>query len=138
LHQHQDLQPARLVPNRKPGTDHGFPAAGRPGGRRKPWSVPGFHSYNPFRRSNRAEVQTLLNLLASVALLIWGTHIVRTGILRVYGADLRRVLSKSVSTRISAFLAGLGVTSLVQSSSATALIASSFVSQNLIGLTAAL
>jgi phosphate:Na+ symporter len=80
----------------------------------------------------------LLNLLASVALLVWGTHIVRTGILRVYGATLRRVLSKSVAGRGSAFLAGLGVTSLVQSSSATALITSSFVSQNLIGLAAAL
>jgi phosphate:Na+ symporter len=83
-------------------------------------------------------LQTLLNLLASVALLVWGTHIVRTGILRVYGSDLRRVLSKSVSSRGSAFLAGIGVTGLVQSSSATALIASSFVSQNLIGLAAAL
>ena len=83
-------------------------------------------------------MQTLLNLLASVALLVWGTHIVRTGILRVFGADLRRILSKSVSNRGSAFLAGLGVTGLVQSSSATALIASSFVSQNLIGLSAAL
>jgi len=83
-------------------------------------------------------VQTLLNLLASVALLVWGTHIVRTGILRVYGASLRRVLSKSVSNRGSAFAAGLGVTSLVQSSSATALIASSFVSQNLIALAPAL
>jgi phosphate:Na+ symporter len=80
----------------------------------------------------------LLNFLASVALLIWGTHIVRTGILRVYGADLRRVLSKHVSNRFSAFLAGLGVTSLLQSSSATALITSSFVSQNLIALAAAL
>src|SRR5258706_4630177 len=80
----------------------------------------------------------LLNFLASVALLIWGTHIVRTGILRVYGSDLRRVLSKSVSNRGSAFLAGLGVTSLLQSSSATALITSSFVSQNLLGLAAAL
>ena len=83
-------------------------------------------------------MQILLNFLASVALLIWGTHIVRTGILRVFGADLRRVLSKSVSSRGSAFLAGLGVTSLLQSSSATALITSSFVSQNLIGLAAAL
>jgi phosphate:Na+ symporter len=83
-------------------------------------------------------VQTLLNLLASVALLVWGTHIVRTGILRVFGADLRRILSKSVANRVSAFLAGLGVTGLVQSSSATALIASSFVSQNLISLSAAL
>jgi len=83
-------------------------------------------------------VQTLLNLFASVALLVWGTHIVRTGILRVYGASLRRVLSKSVANRGSAFFAGLGVTSLVQSSSATALITSSFVSQNLIALAPAL
>ena len=83
-------------------------------------------------------MQTLLNLLAAVALLVWGTHIVRTGILRVYGADLRRMLAKSTSNRFSAFLAGLGVTGLVQSSSATAMIASSFVSQNLIALPAAL
>ncbi|HET7546954.1 MAG TPA: hypothetical protein VFJ86_04255, partial [Usitatibacter sp.] len=61
-------------------------------------------------------MQTLLNFLASVALLVWGTHIVRSGVLRVYGADLRRVLSRSISGRASAFLAGLGVTSLVQSS----------------------
>ncbi len=83
-------------------------------------------------------MQTLLNLLASVALLVWGTHIVRTGVLRVFGADLRRMLSKSVANRFSALLAGLGVTGLVQSSSATALLTSSFVSQNLIALPAAL
>src|SRR5512135_867220 len=86
----------------------------------------------------KTAVQTLLNFLASVALLVWGTHIVRSGVLRVFGADLRRVLSKSVANRFSAFLAGLGVTGLVQSSSATALIASSFVGQKLIGLPAAL
>ena len=83
-------------------------------------------------------MQTLLNLFASVALLVWGTHIVRTGILRVFGADLRRILAKSTSNRGSAFMAGLGVTGLVQSSSATALISSSFVSQKLIPLSAAL
>ena len=83
-------------------------------------------------------MQILLNLLASVALLVWGTHIVRSGILRVFGADLRRVLSRSVSNRFAAFIAGLGVTGLVQSSSATALIASSFVSQNLVSLASAL
>ncbi len=83
-------------------------------------------------------MQTLLNLFASVALLIWGTHIVRTGMLRVLGADLRRVLSASVDNRFSAFFAGLGVTGLVQSSSATALITSSFVARNLIPLAPAL
>ncbi len=83
-------------------------------------------------------MQTLLNILSSVALLVWGTHIVRTGMLRVFGANLRRTLSRSVAHRGSAFLAGLGVTALVQSSSATALIATSFVGQELLGLPAAL
>ena len=44
-------------------------------------------------------MQTLLNLLAGVSLLVWGTHIVRTGILRLYGGDLRRVLRRSVRKR---------------------------------------
>ena len=78
-------------------------------------------------------VQTLLNLLAGVSLLVWGTHIVRTGILRMYGGDLRRVLRRSVSNRASAFFAGLGVTGLIQSSTATALIVASFAGQGLIG-----
>ena len=34
----------------------------------------------------------LLNLLAAIALLVWGTHIVRTGVLRVLGENLRLVL----------------------------------------------
>ncbi len=81
---------------------------------------------------------TLLNLLSAVALLVWGTHIVRTGIMRVYGADLRRVLSRSVEKKPMAFLAGIGVTALVQSSNATTLLVTSFVAQELVGLTPAL
>ena len=80
----------------------------------------------------------LLNLLAAIALLVWGTHLVRTGILRVYGASLREVLSHSISNRATAALSGLGVTALVQSSTATALIISSFVGQGLITLPLAL
>ena len=83
-------------------------------------------------------MQTLLNLLAGVSLLVWGTHIVRTGILRVYGGDLRRTLRHSVSKRGSAFVAGLGVTALIQSSTATALIVASFAGQGLIGTAPAL
>lgn len=83
-------------------------------------------------------MQTLLGILSGVALLVWGTHIVRSGVLRVLGGGLRKVLADSVSNRFHALLAGIGVTALVQSSSATALIASSFVGQNLIGLAPAL
>src|SRR3954465_2123313 len=83
-------------------------------------------------------MQNLLNLLAAVSLLIWGTHIVRTGILRIYGGDLRRILRRSVSNRFSALLAGLGVTGLIQSSTATALIVAAFAGQGLIDTAPAL
>lgn len=81
---------------------------------------------------------TLLHLLSSVALLVWGTHIVRTGIMRVYGANLRRVFSDSVEKKPLAFVSGIGVTALVQSSNATALLVTSFVAQGLVGLAPAL
>lgn len=81
---------------------------------------------------------TLLHLMSALALLVWGTHIVRTDVLRVYGAQLRRILSTSISKRWLAFSAGVGVTSLVQSSNATAVIVCSFVAQGLVGLTPAL
>ncbi len=81
---------------------------------------------------------TLLNLLAAIALLVWGTHIVRTGVLRVYGAALRQVLSRAMDGRATAFGAGLGVTGLLQSSTATALLTSSFVAQGLLTTAAAL
>ena len=80
----------------------------------------------------------LLNLLAAIALLVWGTHIVRTGMLRVFGENLRRVLAESFSNRFKAALAGLGVTGLVQSSTATCLIVASFVGKNLVTTSAAL
>jgi phosphate:Na+ symporter len=83
-------------------------------------------------------MQTLLNLLAAIALLVWGTHIVRNGVLRVFGANLRQVLKRSTRHRSTAFAAGVGVTSVLQSSTATALLASSFVGQGLIRTSAAL
>ena len=80
----------------------------------------------------------LLDLLAAIALLVWGTQLVRTGIVRVFGASLRSVLAQSVSNRMAALLSGVAVTALVQSSTATALIVSSFVGQGLMSLTSAL
>jgi phosphate:Na+ symporter len=83
-------------------------------------------------------MQHLLNLFAAIALLVWGTHTVRTGVLRVLGEDLRRVLKQSTDNQLTAMLAGLGVTGLIQSSTATCLIASSFVGQGLIATGAGL
>jgi phosphate:Na+ symporter len=76
-------------------------------------------------------MHNLLNLLAAIALLVWGTHTVRTGILRVLGASLRDVLAGSVKKPFWAFISGVGVSSLLQSSTATCLIVSSFVGQGI-------
>ncbi|ELY2735764.1 Na/Pi cotransporter family protein [Cronobacter dublinensis] len=81
---------------------------------------------------------TLLHLLSAVTLLVWGTHIVRTGVMRVFGARLRSVLSRSVEKKPLAFCAGIGVTALVQSSNATTMLVTSFVAQELVALTPAL
>ena len=83
-------------------------------------------------------MQSLLNLLAAIALLVWGTHIVRVGVLRVLGENLRTVLTKGVGSRGSALMAGLGVSALLQSSNATCLIVASFVAQGLMPTGAAL
>jgi len=80
----------------------------------------------------------LLNLLAAIALLVWGTHLVRTGVMGVFGAGLREFLARSMRSRFTAALSGIGVTALVQSSTATSLMTSSFVGQGLVALPAAL
>jgi phosphate:Na+ symporter len=80
----------------------------------------------------------LLNLLAAIALLVWGTHIVRTGMLRVFGENLRAILARSFGNRFTSLLAGLGVTGLVQSSTATCLIVASFVGKGLVTTATAL
>jgi phosphate:Na+ symporter len=80
----------------------------------------------------------LLDLMGGVALLLWGLHMVHSGILRAFGPDLRRLLGRALSNRFSAFAAGLALTALLQSSTATALITSSFAAEGLVSLVAAL
>jgi len=80
----------------------------------------------------------LLDLVGGVALLLWGLHMVHSGIVRAYGSDLRRFLSKALRNRFLAFLAGLLVTTLLQSSTATGLMTASFVTDGSVNLVPAL
>src|SRR5258705_408672 len=80
----------------------------------------------------------VLDLMGGVALLLWGLHMVRSGVLRAFGPDLRRLLSTALGNRFAAFAAGLGLTALLQSSTATGLMAASFTSEGLVGLVPAL
>ena len=81
---------------------------------------------------------TLIDLAGAVALLLWGVHMVQSGIQRAFGPQLRRFLSRAVGDRIRAFLAGLGVTAILQSSTATGLMAASFAAGGLVDLVPAL
>ncbi|MDE0853902.1 MAG: Na/Pi symporter, partial [Nevskia sp.] len=67
----------------------------------------------------------LLDLMGGVALLLWGLHMVHSGVVRAFGADLRIFIRNRLHHRVSAFLAGLGITTILQSSTATALLAAS-------------
>jgi len=80
----------------------------------------------------------LLDLIGGVALLLWGLHMVQSGIMRAFGADLRHFLSTALRSRIRAFAFGLGVTAVLQSSTATALMTSSFAAGGLVALMPAL
>jgi phosphate:Na+ symporter len=81
---------------------------------------------------------TLVDLAGAIALLIWGVHMVQTGITRAFGPQLRRVLGYALGNRCKAFLAGLGVTTILQSSTATGLMVTAFAAGGLVDLVPAL
>jgi phosphate:Na+ symporter len=76
--------------------------------------------------------------MGGVALLLWGLHMVQSGILRAFGPELRRFLSTTLQNRLAAFAAGTGLTALLQSSTATGLMTASFVNESAIALVPAL
>ena len=80
----------------------------------------------------------LLDLLGGVALLLWGLHMVLSGVLRAFGPDLRRLLGRALRDRFSAFGAGLCLTALLQSSTATGLMTTSLAADGMVALVPAL
>jgi len=82
-------------------------------------------------------VETILNVLGSVTLLLWGVRMVRTGLTRAFGAALRRAIAACSRNRFTAFLGGIAITGLLQSSTATSLLVSSFAGRGLIPLSIA-
>lgn len=83
-------------------------------------------------------METLVSIVGGVALLLWGVRMVRTGVTRSFGAELRRLLAHSAKSRLTGFLSGLAVTGALQSGTATALIITSFAAQGLVTGAAAL
>jgi phosphate:Na+ symporter len=77
---------------------------------------------------------TLIDLAGSIALLLWGVHMVQSGVQRAFGPNLRRILGAALGNRVKAFLAGLGITAVLQSSTATGLMVTGFAAGGLVDL----
>ena len=77
------------------------------------------HNQSLARKEEKLSSMVLLDLMGGVALLPWGLHMVHSDIVRAFGSDLRGFLRTALRNRFLAFLAGLGVTALLQSSTTT-------------------
>ncbi|UVL38162.1 Na/Pi cotransporter family protein [Pseudomonas sp. B21-040] len=80
----------------------------------------------------------LINLAGAIALLLWGTHMISSALLRGFGSPLRQWLGQNLSNRWMALLSGIGITGLLQSSSAVSLMATSFTAAGTLALAPAL
>lgn len=80
------------------------------------------------------EFFALLDFGGYIALLLWGVHMVQSGVQRAFGAALRIWMGRALDTRGKAFFTGLGITAAIQSSTATGLMISSFAAGGLLAL----
>ncbi len=74
----------------------------------------------------------LTNLLGAVALIFWGTYMVKSGMLRTFGMSLRTALSHGLDNRFKGFGVGFFLSSLLQSSTAATLLVAGLQSEGLI------
>lgn len=80
------------------------------------------------------ELRILIAFAGYVALLLWGVHMVQSGVQRAFGKALSIWMRQAMGAPPRAFLVGLLVTAAIQSSTATGLIISSFAMDGLVSL----
>lgn len=80
----------------------------------------------------------LINLAGAIALLLWGSHMISTALQRGFGTPLRNWMGRHLTHRWMALLAGIGITGLLQSSTAVSLMATSFTAAGTLSLAPAL
>ena len=81
---------------------------------------------------------TVFRLLGALALLIFGMKLMSEALQKMAGPQLRHILARMTTNRLTGMLTGTFVTSAVQSSSATTVMTVSFVSAGLLTLAQAI
>ena len=75
-----------------------------------------------------------LDLLGSIALLIWATRLVKSGFLDAFGERLKALVRRATASNLAACGAGAAVASVLQSSTASALLVTSFLERGYVTL----
>lgn len=75
---------------------------------------------------------SLIHMAGGIALLLWGTYMVKTGMLRTFGVKLREFLAHRLQNRVAGGLAGMALAALLQSATAGRLIIASLQSERLV------
>lgn len=80
------------------------------------------------------ELQVVIAFGGFVALLLWGVHMVQTGVQRAFGKTLGVWMGRAMGSPFRAFSTGLIITAAIQSSTATGLMITGFAMNGLVAL----
>ena len=79
-----------------------------------------------------------LELIGALGLFLYGMKVMSDALQKLAGDKMRGILSKMTSNRLSGVITGVGITALIQSSSATTVMVVSFVNAGLLKLSGAI
>ena len=91
-----------------------------------------FHKQLKYTEEN---VMIIATIMGGLGLFLYGMKVMSESLQNATGEGLKNVLWKATNNRVKGVLTGFGITSLIQSSSATSVMLVSFVSAGLIDLT---
>ena len=80
---------------------------------------------------------SILTMLGGLALFLYGMQVMGDGLAKISGGKLEKILENLTSSKLRAVLLGLGVTAVIQSSSATTVMVVGFVNSGIMKLTQA-
>ena len=80
------------------------------------------------------DIFNILEMVGGLCLFLFGMSVMGQALEKSAGGKLRSLLSKMTSTKMTGFLTGLGITAIIQSSSATTVMVVGFVNSGLMTL----
>ena len=90
------------------------------------------------KRRKNMDLFSVIALLGGLALFLYGMHVLSEGLEKVAGGKIEDILQKLTSNRLKGLLLGLGITAVIQSSSATTVMLVGLVNSGIMQLSQAI